>query len=201
MSQKTKVIGITGGVGSGKSHVCKLITKHLGYPVIDSDSISRNQMQKGSPVLDSVIENFGEDILSEDGSLDRGALAAIVFQDSEKLELLNSITHPAVIAEIQRQIETFSLQGIPYVFVESALACSAGYRAFCDEIWMVYASEQVRRYRLIKTRGYDDERISSLFSQQLSEEEMRACCDKVIQNGNMVGDLEICYQIENLLGL
>lgn len=201
MVKYTKVIGITGGVGSGKSHVCKLIHNHLGYPVIDSDEISRNQMQKGSVVLNEVVACFGKEILNEDGSLDRSALAAIVFQDDEKLEKLNSITHPRVIEEIENRISHFADEGIPFVFVESALACSAGYRSFCDEIWMVYASEQVRRYRLIKTRGYDEARISAMFSEQMGEEEMRACCDKVINNGNMVGDIEICYQIENLLGL
>ena len=201
MVKYTKVIGITGGVGSGKSHVCKLIQKHLGYPVLDSDAISKNQMQKGSKVFDEVVDFFGTEILNEDGTLNRSALAGIVFQDDAKLEKLNQITHPAVIEEIRNRISEYAEQGLPFVFVESALACSAGYRSFCDEIWMVYASEQVRRYRLIKTRGYDDERISSMFSEQMGEAEMRACCDKVINNGNMVGDIEICYQIENLLGL
>ena len=71
MVKYTKVIGITGGVGSGKSHVCKLIYNHLGYPVIDSDEISRNQMQKGSVVLNEVVAYFGKEILNEDGSLDQ----------------------------------------------------------------------------------------------------------------------------------
>ena len=158
MVDRTKVIGITGGVGSGKSHVCALIEKHLGYPVIDSDSVSRNQMEPGGPVLKKVVEEFGEDILNPDGSLNRSALAAIVFQDDEKLEKLNRITHPAVIEEIEQRISDYAKRNIPFVFVESALACSAGYRSFCDEIWMVSAPENVRRYRLKKSRNYTDER-------------------------------------------
>lgn len=199
MVDRTKVIGITGGVGSGKSHVCALIEKHLGYPVIDSDSISRNQMEPGGPVLKKVVEEFGEDILNPDGSLNRSALAAIVFQDDEKLEKLNRITHPAVIEEIEQRISNYAKRNIPFVFVESALACSAGYRSFCDEIWMVSAPENVRRYRLKKSRNYTDERISSMFAEQMSEEEMRRLCDKVVSNGNMVGDIELCYQLESLL--
>lgn len=199
MVDRTKVIGITGGVGSGKSHVCALIEKHLGYPVIDSDSVSRNQMEPGGSVLKKVVEEFGEDILNPDDSLNRSALAAIVFQDDEKLEKLNRITHPAVIEEIEQKISDYAKRSIPFVFVESALACSAGYRSFCDEIWMVSAPENVRRYRLKKSRNYTDERISSMFAEQMSEEEMRRLCDKVVSNGNMVGDIELCYQLESLL--
>jgi len=201
MVDNTKVIGITGGVGSGKSHVCKLIAKHLGYPVIDSDSVSREQMEPGGPVLKKVLETFGQEYANEDGSLNRSALACLVFQDSEKLAALNAITHPAVIDEINERIRGYAKEHIPFVFVESALACSAGYRSFCDEIWAVTAPEQVRRYRLKKGRRYSDERISALFSEQLSDEELRKLCDKEIVNGNMVGDIEICYQVETLLGL
>ncbi|MBO7650479.1 MAG: dephospho-CoA kinase [Lachnospiraceae bacterium] len=201
MVDHTKVIGITGGVGSGKSHVCKLITRHLGYPVIDSDTISRNQMEPGGPVLKKVLETFGQEYANEDGTLNRSKLAELVFQDDEKIAALNAITHPAVIEEIKERIAGYAKEGVPFVFVESALACSAGYRSFCDELWAVTAPEQVRRYRLKKTRGYTDERISSLISEQLSDEELRKLCDKEINNGNMVGDIEICYQVETLLGL
>ena len=201
MVDHTKVIGITGGVGSGKSHVCKLIERHLGYPVIDSDSISRNQMEPGGPVLKKVLETFGQEYANEDGTLNRSKLAGLVFQVDEKLAALNAITHPAVIEEIEELIRGYAAKNIPFVFVESALACSAGYRNFCDELWVVTAPEQVRRYRLKKGRGYTDERISALFSEQLSEEELKKLCDKEIVNGNMVGDIEICYQVETLLGL
>ena len=201
MVDHTKVIGITGGVGFGKSHVCKLIAKHLGYPVIDSDSISRKQMEPGGPVLKKVLETFGREYANEDGTLNRSKLASLVFQDEEKLLALSAITHPAVIEEIQETIRGYAKKHIPFVFVESALACSAGYRSFCDELWVVTAPEPVRRYRLKKGRGYTDERISSLFSEQLSEAELKKLCDKEIVNGNMVGDIEICYQVETLLGL
>lgn len=201
MVDHTKVIGITGGVGSGKSHVCKLITKHLGYPVIDSDAISREQMEPGGSVLKKVLETFGTQYANEDGTLNRSALADLVFHDPEKLEKLNSMTHPAVIEEIRNRINEYAKKKIPLVFVESALACSAGYRSFCDELWAVTAPETVRRYRLKKTRDYSDEKIASLFSGQIPEEELKKLCDKEIVNGNMVGDLELCYQIENNLGL
>lgn len=201
MNNHSKVIGITGGVGTGKSYVCSLIKRHLGYPVIDSDSVSREQMVPGSTVLEQVYEAFGTEIANEDGTLNRSALAQIVFQDDNKLALLNSITHPAAIAEIKRQIAAYKAENIPYIFVESALACSAGYRDFCDELWCVTAPETVRRYRLRKERGYSDERISVVFAEQMSEEELQSLCDKEIINSNMVGDLELCYQIEDNLGL
>lgn len=201
MVGNTKVIGITGGVGSGKSHVCKLITEHLGFPVLDSDSISRKQMEPGGRVLESVIREFGKQYENEDGSLNRSALAELVFNDDEALKKLNSLTHPAVIEEINEKINEYAEEGIPFVFVESALAFDAGYRSFCDEIWLVSAPENIRRYRLKKGRGYSDERISSLFSEQMPEEEMRKICDREICNGGMVGDIELCYQLEAGIGL
>ena len=201
MVDKTKVIGITGCVGCGKSHVCRLIERHFGYPVIDSDAVSKKQMEPGGAVLPKVLEAFGQEYANADGTLNRSALADTVFHDSEKLELLNSITHPAVIEEIRNTIDEYAKEGIPFVFVESALACSAGYRSFCDELWIITAPEQVRRYRLKKGRGYTDERISSMFEEQMPEEEMRKLCDKEIVNGSMTGDLELCFQIENHLGL
>ncbi|MBO4695791.1 MAG: dephospho-CoA kinase [Lachnospiraceae bacterium] len=201
MVDHTKVIGITGGVGSGKSHVCKLIERHLGYPVIDSDSISKEQMEPGGTALKKVLETFGSQFANEDGTLNRSALADLVFNDPEKLKMLNAITHPAVIEEIKERIGEYAKKNIPFVFVESALACSAGYRSFCDELWAVTAPETVRRYRLMKGRGYTDEKIASLFSGQMPEEELKKLCDKEIVNGNLVGDLELCYQIETNLGL
>ncbi len=194
-----KVIGITGGAGSGKSYVSQCIREHFGYPVIDSDSVARELMEPGGRAYMEVVDEFGTDILYEDGTINRGMLASIVFNDSEKLELLNRLTHPVTIATILDMIRDYEVQGLPVVFVESALADKAGYRSFCDELWLVHASEEVRAERLKRTRGYSDEKIQQVMSSQSTMEELLMCCARTIRNDENDNDSELLEQLTTLL--
>ncbi len=177
-----KVIGITGGVGSGKSYIIEQLCKDHDVCVISTDEIAREQMKKGGSSFNDVVSFFGEEILQEDGEIDRKALSSIVFNNSEKLAKLNDLTHPSVIAEMLRLIEKSRLEGCEMVFIETALLIEAGIGRYCDEIWYVTASPDVRRKRLKDTRGYSDERIDSMLSSQKSEEEFRRIATRVIEN-------------------
>lgn len=194
-----KVIGITGGAGTGKSYVCRCIQKHFGYPIIDSDTVARELMNPGKTAYDAVIDAFGEDVLRSDGQIDRAKLAGIVFSDEEKLALLNRLTHPATIEEIKEQIDSYRKKGVALVFVESALADKANYREFCDELWFVYASLRTRKKRLKKDRGYTDEKIAQVLANQSDDKAFMKYCNRTIVNsgqdeGTLVKQLEQMIQ-------
>ena len=189
------VIGLTGCAGSGKSFVCECVSGSLGIPVIDSDYECRCLQEPGHAVYDAIVREFGPSCLAADGTLDRSALASIVFNDKEALRKLNSLTHPATIERIRELLSEYEKEGSEFVFVESALAAEAGYRSFCDELWLVYASDETRAERLRTTRGYSDEKIASVFASQNPQSEMVDCCERVIDNENSIERTGILRQI------
>ncbi len=188
-----KIIGITGGAGSGKSYVCDMIRKHFPYPVVDSDCTAKELMEPGMAAYEAVVGEFGPEILCEDATIDRNALAEIVFHDKERLERLNALTHPVTIAEIRKRLHEYEKQGCAIACVESALAQKAGYRDFCDELWLVYASDTERAERLYKKRGYSPEKIADVMRSQASTAEMLATCDRVLMN-DIAGNEDDIYR-------
>ncbi|WP_434311427.1 dephospho-CoA kinase [Hominifimenecus sp. rT4P-3] len=178
--EEVSVIGITGGVGSGKSEVLKLLEQEYGAHVIQADLVARELMEPGEASYQAVVKAFSEAICKPDGSIDRPKLADIVFQNPEKRELLNRLTHPLVKQELRRRILLFPGK---LTVLEAALPVEAGFREFCDSIWYVYAPEAVRLERLQKGRGYSREKCQEIMKSQLSEEEFRAVSDVVIENG------------------
>lgn len=176
------VIGLTGCAGSGKSYVCECAKQLLGIPVIDSDNECRRLQEPGQPVFDAIVREFGPSCLNGDGTLNRAGLASVVFSDRDALERLNAITHPATIERIREFLAEYEKKGEEFVLVESALAANAGYRSFCDELWLVYASDETRAERLRATRGYSDEKIAALFSSQVPQSSLFSVCDRVIDN-------------------
>ena len=189
------VIGLTGCAGSGKSFVCQCAQQSLGIPVIDSDYECRCLQEPGQPVFDEIVRVFGPSCVAADGTLDRAYLASIVFNDEALLRKLNEITHPATIARIRQLLEEYRKKGTEFVFVESALAAEAGYKSFCDELWLVYASDATRAERLRTTRGYSDEKIASVFASQMKQSEMFDCCERVIDNESSVPRTGIVKQL------
>ncbi|WP_066720625.1 dephospho-CoA kinase [Clostridium sp. Marseille-P299] len=195
-----KVIGLTGGAGSGKSTVADIIVKNFKVYAIYTDEIARRQMQKGGASYDGVVKEFGEDILLENKEIDRKKLAMIVFADEKKLLRLNELTHPQVLIEVHATIERLREEGnYQAVLVETALLKEAGYVSFCDEIWYVYASEEERRERLKTTRGYSDAKIDDLFSKQKKDAEFREYCTNIIYNEKGNTKENIIKQISKLL--
>lgn len=180
-------IGITGGVGSGKSAVMQFLQENCRCVTFKSDDCARSLMAKGGRCYDAVLKLFGQSVLAPDGEFDRGRIAAEVFSDPEKLAQLNGIIHPAVIDEIHKKADETRKKGIPYFFLESALLTDKNYRDLCDELWYVYADERVRRKRLKESRGYSDERITDMIGSQKDERAFRESCDFVIDNS---GDLQ-----------
>ncbi len=185
-----KVIGITGGIGSGKSTVTRIIY-HLGARIIDADLISRNITKKGSVALQELVEGFGEDILTQNGALNRRKLASIVFSDSEKRSLLNSITHKHISAEISGKLERFRNKGnIEFVVLDVALPIKEGFLEFCDKVWAVVAAKSARIERIIKRSGLTAEEAEARIKSQPSDDAYIKIADVVIENNGSVEELE-----------
>ena len=192
------VIGMTGNAGCGKSFVCGCAAELLRCPVIDSDSVCRDLMMPGRRVFDDVVKTFGSSYVGADGYLDRGKLAATVFNDEDARKLLNSLTHPATILEIRSMIAEYERKGFGIVIVESALAEEAGYRDFCDELWLVTAPKEDRIERL-RTRGYSDAKIAGVMESQTSQKALLTAGLREIANGNGVGKCDIFRAITDNL--
>ena len=194
-----KVIGITGGIGSGKSLVADIMIKKYKAYLINSDRIAKEQMMPGGISYKGVVDYFGKEILTEDGTIDRSKLSKIVFSDRDKLLKLNSLTHPNVLTEVQKVIaEKRASRNVPYCIIETALMIESGYGSVCDEVWYVHSTRDERRNRLKQYRSYTDERINAVFENQSKEEDFLKTFTKVIYNDSDLCRLE--YQIDDLLG-
>ena len=190
-------IGITGGVGSGKSKVLEYLGGMTGVSVYQADLIARQMQMPGQRCYEDIVAHFGRGILSEDQSIDRKRLAEVVFQDEEELHVLNQLVHPAVNQRIEELIQEEEQKGTVVFVLEAALLTEDFYRQILDEIWYDYAEESVRRERLHASRNYTDEKITSMMNAQPSEERFRTFCDQVLDN---TGDFEkTIKQIDNLL--
>ncbi|MGI6118758.1 MAG: dephospho-CoA kinase [Bilifractor sp.] len=183
-----KKIGITGGVGCGKSAVMAYIASNYDAVTVLADEAGRKLMEPDGACYLPVVELFGSGILREDGSLDRKRIAAEIFRDEKKRARLNAIIHPAVRRLILQEEDRAEKEGHGWFFLEAALLIEEDYRAVLDELWYIYAEDSVRRRRLAFSRGYSDEKITSIMNSQLSEEEFRKNCDFVIDNSGDFAD-------------
>jgi len=188
---KKWILGITGGVGCGKSTVLDMLENEYGAFVIQADIVAHELMTPGQASYQAIVEHFGQVILAEDGSIDRKALGAIVFSDEEKLTLLNSLTHPAVKEEIRRRISERRC----FIVIEAALLLEDHYDEICDEIWYIYADKEVRFERLAASRGYTREKSQSMMDNQMSEEELRRRCQAVIDNSGTLEETKAALYI------
>ena len=177
-----KIIGITGGVGAGKSEVLNFIAGRYDATVVEADQVGYLVMQPGKEAFEPVAELFGPSVVKEDQTLDREKIAQIVFEDRKLLEKLNAIVHPAVKRYIRRAIQMEQEAGTEIFVVEAALLIEDKYDEICDELWYIYADENVRMHRLMKNRGYSVEKIRGILANQLSEEEFESHCDFEIDN-------------------
>ena len=185
-----KVYGITGGAGTGKSEVIKMLQQNFGGCVIMSDEVAREQMQKGNISYQLIVEYFGRDILMDDGEIDRKKLADHVFNNKEALEKLNSMTHPYVKDEIRKLIAEAEASGeCRFVALESAILLECGYEDICDEFWYVYTKPEIRRQRMKETRNYSDEKVDSVMRNQQPDEVFFEQCSFVIKNNTTLSDV------------
>ena len=185
-----KVYGITGGAGTGKSEVIKMLQQNFGGCVIMSDEVARELMQKGNISYQLIVEYFGRDILMDDGEIDRKKLADHVFNNKEALEKLNSMTHPYVKDEIRKLIAEAEASGeCRFVALESAILLECGYEDICDEFWYVYTKPEIRRQRMKETRNYSDEKVDSVMRNQQPDEVFFEQCYFVIKNNTTLSDV------------
>lgn len=194
-----KVVGITGGVGAGKSQILAYLKEHTRCRIIMADQVAHELEEPGGRCYKPIVSRLGVSILKEDGRIDRIKMAERIFTDGNLLGQINEIVHPAVKEYITEAIaEERAGDRIDYLFIEAALLIENGYKAIVDELWYIHTDMQVRKERLKASRGYSDEKIDNIMKGQLSEEEFRGQCSVVIDNS---GTLDSVYrQIDKKLG-
>ncbi len=194
-----RVIGITGGVGAGKTRVLDYLGKRADCRVMMADQAAHELEEPGGICYKQIVELFGQEILAADGRIDKAGLAARIFGDKEALISVNKIVHPAVKSYITRVIDEAKREGkLQYLFIEAALLIEDGYEQIVDEMWYIHANIEIRRRRLKEDRGYSDGKIDKIMQEQLSEEAFYRHCSVVIENN---GTLEQVYrQIDEKLG-
>lgn len=183
-----KFIGITGGVGAGKSAILDYLKNKPDTKVMLADEIAHELMVPGTQCYDKLKAEFGtEDIYQKDGFFDRIKLAQVIFSDDEKRKKLNGIVHPAVRKYVIGQAAYERKEGkIKLLVLEAALLIEEHYDEICDELWYIYTSEENRRIRLKKQRNYSDEKINEIFNSQLTDEKFRKACRVVIDNNGTI---------------
>ena len=198
-SGETNIIGITGGVGAGKSAVLGYIEENYNARVIYSDNVANDIKKKGYPAYDELLALLGDKILDDTGEIDKKKMAAAIFGNEKLLSSVNNILHPAVNTFIINIIDNEREKGeLDFVFVEAALLIENGYKNFVDELWYVYADESTRRKRLKESRGYTDEKIDKIFGSQLDDKTFRENADFVIDNSKTLE--EATMQIDKKIG-
>ena len=183
-----KIIGITGGVGSGKSRVLSYMEEKHQAVICQADHVAWKIQEPGQDCYHKIVEEFGTGILNEDKTINRKNLGQIVFHNETKLLVLNAIMHPAVKKAIKNSIYEEAQKGTELFVLEAALLIEEHYDEICDELWYIYTDEQIRRERLKESRQYSDEKIDAIMATQLSEEVFRRECQRVIENS---GDFEV----------
>ncbi len=198
-----KLIGITGGVGSGKSELLRYIEKHYNSIVIRSDEAVHDLELPGGAIYEpllALLEQYGgpDGVLLADGTIARAEMAARIFAHKELLAKVNALIHPAVKVFIMDEVERARREKrCDFFFVEAALLIECGYGDLVDEMWYIFCSQDVRRERLRASRGYSDEKITAIMKSQLDEETFRANADVVIDNSGTLE--ESCRQIDRIL--
>ena len=186
-----KVIGLTGGVGAGKSTVLAYIEKICSAVVIQADQAGHLVMAPGERCYEPVIALFGKQIIKKDKTIDRRMVSDVVFGDERMRQKLNALLHPAIREYILEKIGEERKKGKELVVVEAALLLEDHYDDFCDKIWWVYAEKEVRIARLMESRGYTREKAENIMIRQASDSFFRQHADFIVKNN---GDLEETYR-------
>ncbi|CAB1035379.1 dephospho-CoA kinase [Corynebacterium diphtheriae] len=188
-STSMRIIGLTGGIGSGKSTVAR-IWQGCGAIVIDADAIARVLMEPGSTVLEEVSQAFGRDLLDAEGKLRRAELAARAFISEGKTAQLNSITHPAIRRQIVRGIERARVEGVQVLVLDHPLLLESGMSDLVDDVVVVDVPVELRVRRLVNWRGLKEEDARHRIRRQMSDEDRRMKADYVIDNSGSRDVLE-----------
>ncbi len=192
------VIGLTGGVGAGKSTVMQLLQEQYEAYIIEADAVGRQLMKKGGITYQKILEAFGTEILDETGEIHRGRLASVAFAAEEATLRLNACTHPYIKEAIACEICQVRQSGkYKLLVLEAAILAQGGLTELCDIIWYVFVPWEIRRQRIMESRGYSAERAGDMMMRQPADAEYLALADSVIYNyGSME---ETAKQLERLL--
>jgi len=193
----TKVIGLTGGMGSGKSTVSQLLAE-FGAVIIDADKVGHEAYQPNTKTWQDLVAAFGQQIVAQDGSIDRKKLGAIVFGSPEQLERLNHIVHPRMFEIMKERIEQYRQQGVKMVVLDAAILFEANWTPLVDEIWVVIAAESLVITRAKARTGLPEEQIRSRLNSQMPVEEKVKKAKVVIHNDGTFEDLRL--QVRELWG-
>ena len=184
-------IGITGGVGAGKSTVLDFLEQEYQAYVMKADEIGHLVMEPGQSCYEPVIALFGKQVIKNDKTIDRRLVSDVVFSHPDMLEKLNHIIHPAVKEYIRRQLALKKEEGQRICVVEAALLLEDHYEEFCDTVWYIHTDSEIRIRRLMESRGYTREKSMSIIASQAPEEFFRAHTDYVVTKN---ADLEETWQ-------
>jgi dephospho-CoA kinase len=192
------ILGITGGIGSGKSTASQILGE-LGALVIDADVVGHKIYQPDTPAWREIVAAFGEDVVAPDRTIDRAKLGPLVFSAPEKLEALNNITHGKIYSYIQGQIDYIRDHGPHRVIaVEAAILLEAGWRSLVEELWVIVAAEDVVINRLQTYKNMSEEQARARINAQMTNDERMAQADQVIWNNDGLPELrqavEVCWQ-------
>jgi dephospho-CoA kinase len=179
------IIGLTGGIASGKSTVATML-KDLDIPIIDADEEARVAVEPGKEAYTKIVAHFGEEIISEDGSIDRAKLGAIIFHNKEKRNLLNSIVHPAVREQMLEKKEHYKQQGYLYIVMDIPLLFESQLTAMVDKVIVVYVDEDIQLKRLMQRNGFTEVEAKARIASQMPLREKRELADAVINNNGSV---------------
>ena len=191
-----QIIGITGGIGSGKSTVSHYLSSK-GYRVIDADQIAHDIVKPNSRVLMELVSQFGEDILNPDGGLNRRMLANRAFASLEGKEQLEAITHGEILRQIKEDIRRGKEEGLEILFLDVILLFQVGLDQLCSQVWVVDAPEEIRLARVMGRDGYVPEEIKRRMRSQMDPMELRSRGTHVIDNSGTISQLQI--RVDELL--
>lgn len=187
-----KLIGITGGVGAGKTEILSYIKTHYCCKIYLADQVAKEIQMPGYTCYERMVALLGKEILNGDKTINKEKMAAQIFACPKLLSQVNDIVHPAVKEYLLQSVNRDAEEGkIRLCFIEAALLVECGYKEIVDEMWYIYATEEVRRARLKTSRGYSDEKITRIMKSQLTKEVFLENCDFVIDNS---GTLEDSYR-------
>jgi dephospho-CoA kinase len=190
-----KVIGLTGGIASGKSFVASIL-ESCGAVIIDADLLAREVVAPGEPAYQAIVEAFGERIVRSDGSLDRAALGRLVFADAAARKILEEITHPHIAKRAAQRIERERVRGTPVLFYMVPLLIEANLASMVDEIWLVFVDRDVQLERLVTRDAIPREEALRKMSAQMPLNEKTAYADVIIDNSGLPEETAQSVKIE-----
>lgn len=175
------IIGLTGSIATGKSTIANML-KEYGLPIVDADLVARQVVEPGTETLAKIEESFGADVIKEDGTMDREKVGSIIFQQPEKRQVLNSIIHPAIRAEMLRQRDEYIANGEPHVVMDIPLLFESKLQHFVEKILVVSVKEETQLTRLMERNGFSEEEARARIATQLPIQVKVQGADAIVYN-------------------